>query len=62
MRYAEIHQQRLPFDNRKDIFKTVVLKIQMVSICICASSTYKLLVSWETSKSQILVAFQSSPS
>jgi hypothetical protein len=34
MGYAEIHQQRPLFDNRKDISKIVVLKIQMVSICI----------------------------
>jgi hypothetical protein len=44
MKYAEIHQQRPFLDNRKDIPKIVVLKIQMVSICIGASSTHRLLV------------------
>jgi hypothetical protein len=38
-RYAEIHKQRPFFDNRKDIFKIVVLKIQTVRTCIGASST-----------------------
>jgi hypothetical protein len=45
MGYAEIHKQRPFFDNRKDISKMVVLKIQMVNICIVASSTHRLLVS-----------------
>jgi hypothetical protein len=42
--YAEIHQQRLFFDNRKDISQIIVLKIKTVSICIGASSTNRLLV------------------
>jgi hypothetical protein len=37
MGYAEIHNQRPFLDNRKDISKIVVLKIQMVSICIATS-------------------------
>jgi hypothetical protein len=45
MRYAEIHQQRPFFDNKKDISKIIVLKIQTMSICIGASSTHRLLVS-----------------
>jgi hypothetical protein len=61
MVYAEIHQQMPFFDNRKDIFKIVVLKIQLVSMCIGASSTHRLLNSWKTSQSQFLVVFQSSP-
>jgi hypothetical protein len=44
MRNAEIHKQRMFFDNRKDISKIVVLKIQTMSICIHASSTHVLLV------------------
>jgi hypothetical protein len=43
--YAEIHQQRPFFDNRKDISKIVILKIQTVSIGIGASSTHWLLLS-----------------
>jgi hypothetical protein len=43
--YAKIHQQNPLFDNRKDISKIVVLKIQTVSTCIGASSTRRLLVS-----------------
>jgi hypothetical protein len=42
---AEIHQQRPFFDNRKNISKIVILKIQTVSIGIGASSTHRLLVS-----------------
>jgi hypothetical protein len=44
MGYAEIHQQRPLFDNRKDISKNFVLKIQKVSTYIDASSTYRFLV------------------
>jgi hypothetical protein len=62
MKYAELHQQKPFFDNRKDISKILVLKIQTVSVCIGASSTHRLLVSWKISKSQFLVVFQSSPS
>ena len=42
--YAKIHQQRPFFDNRKDISKIVVLKIQTVSICIAACSTPNMLL------------------
>ena len=60
--YAKIHQQRLSFDNRKDISKIIVLKIKTVSICIGASPTHRLLVSWKTSNPQFLVVFQNFPS
>jgi hypothetical protein len=40
--YAEIHIQKLFFDNKKGIQKNVVLKIQIVSTCFGASSTYKI--------------------
>jgi hypothetical protein len=40
--YAEIHRQRQFFDNKKGIQKIVVLKIQMVSTCFGASSTYMI--------------------
>jgi hypothetical protein len=40
--YAEIHIQRLFFDNKKGIQKIVVLKIQTVRACFGASSTYKI--------------------
>jgi hypothetical protein len=40
--YVEIHIQRLFFDNKKGIQKIVVLKIQTVSTCFGASSTYKI--------------------
>ena len=43
MGYAKIHQQRPFFDNKNDISKIVVFKIQTVNICIGASSTYRLL-------------------
>jgi hypothetical protein len=43
MGYAEIHQQRPFFDNRKDISKIVVFKIKRVSISIIAYSTHRLL-------------------
>jgi hypothetical protein len=44
MRYAKIHQTRAAyFDNRKDISKIVVLKIQIASTCSGASSTHRLL-------------------
>ena len=50
MGYAEIHQQSpFFFDNRKDIFIIVVLKIQMVSICNGTSSIHRLLVFWKMS-------------
>jgi hypothetical protein len=42
MKNVVFHQQRPFFDNRKDISKIVVLKIQMVAICISASSTHRL--------------------
>jgi hypothetical protein len=45
MGYAEIHKQRLFFDNQKDISKIIALEIQMVSTCIGASSTYMFSVS-----------------
>jgi hypothetical protein len=61
MGYAEIHQQRPFFDTKNDISKIVVLKMQMVSIFIGASSTYRLVDSWKTSNSQFLVVFGSSP-
>ena len=61
MGYVEIHQQRLFFDNKKDISKIVVLKIQTMSICIGAYSTHRLLV-LEKIKSTIFGASQNFPS
>jgi hypothetical protein len=40
--YAEIHIQRHFFDNKKGIQKIIVLKIQTMSTCFGASSTYKI--------------------
>jgi hypothetical protein len=37
--YAKIHIQRPFFDNKKDIYKILRLKIQMAKICSSASST-----------------------
>jgi hypothetical protein len=37
--YAEIHIQRPFFDNKKDIYKILGLKIQTVKTCSSASST-----------------------
>jgi hypothetical protein len=37
--YAEIHIQRLFFDNKKGIQTTIEFKIQMVSTCFTASSS-----------------------
>jgi hypothetical protein len=37
--YAEIHIQRPFFDNKKDIYKILGLKIQTVETCSSASST-----------------------
>jgi hypothetical protein len=45
MKYVEIHKQRPFFVNRKDTSKIVVLEIQMVSTCIGASFTHRLLFS-----------------
>jgi hypothetical protein len=56
--YAKIHIQRPFFDNKKDIKKFIVLKIQMVNIYSSASSTHRFFF-LETLKSQFLVAFQS---
>jgi hypothetical protein len=41
MGYAEIHQQKPFYDNRKNISKVDVLEIQTVSICIGASEGHK---------------------
>ena len=40
--HAEIHIQRPFFDNNKGIQKIVVLKIQMVRICLGASFMYRI--------------------
>jgi hypothetical protein len=61
MGYVEIHQQRPFFDNKKDISKIVVLKIQTMSICIGACSTHRLLV-LEKIKNKIFGISQNSPS
>jgi hypothetical protein len=45
IRILEIHKQRLFFDNKENILKIVVLKIQMESTCIGASSTHKIFIS-----------------
>jgi hypothetical protein len=37
--YAEIHIERPFFDNKKDIYKILGLKIRMVKTCSSASST-----------------------
>jgi hypothetical protein len=39
--YAEIHIQRPFFDNKKDIKKIIVLKVQTVETCFSISSTYR---------------------
>jgi hypothetical protein len=39
--YAEIHIQRPFFENKKDIYKIIVLKIQMVNTYSSASSTHR---------------------
>jgi hypothetical protein len=54
MRYVEIQKHGPFFDDRKDISKIVVSKIQTVSTYIGASSIHRPLVSWKTSKSQFL--------
>jgi hypothetical protein len=38
--YAEIHIQRLFFDNKKSIWKILVLKIQTMDTCSSEFSTY----------------------
>jgi hypothetical protein len=44
-RYVEIHIQKQFFDNKKGIWKIDVLKIQMVSTYLSASSTYRIFFS-----------------
>jgi hypothetical protein len=50
--YAEIHIQRPFFDNKKDIYKILGLKIQTVKTCSSASSTRKFF-SWKKTKISI---------
>jgi hypothetical protein len=60
--YAEIHIQSLFFDNKKDIWKFIELKIQIVNTYSSASFTHWNFYFWETLKFQFLVVFQSSSS
>jgi hypothetical protein len=39
--YAEIHIQRPFFDNKKEILKIILLKIQTLNIYSSASSTHR---------------------
>jgi hypothetical protein len=57
--YADIHIQRLFFDQKNTIWKILGLKIQMVETCSSASSTCRNFYFWKTWKSRFLVVFQS---
>jgi hypothetical protein len=57
--YAEIHIQRPFFDNKKDIYKILGLKIQTVKTCSTASSTPTNFYFRRKLKSRFLVVFQS---
>jgi hypothetical protein len=49
--YAEIHMERLFFDNEKGIWKILALKIHTIGTCFGAPSTHKRFFLGKTSKS-----------
>jgi hypothetical protein len=57
--YAEIHIQRLFFDNKNSIWKILELKIRTVETCSSASSIHRNFYFWRILNSQFLVEFQS---
>jgi hypothetical protein len=57
--YAEIHIQRPFFDNKKDIYKILGLKIQTVKTSFSASSIPTSFYFRKKLKSRFLVVFQS---